>query len=115
MTSSVCLRPRSLEWEVPVEGGARPGGLSDLPSHAILDRERVFGLWEFDVVASEIIWFSFIQPNALKRAVADARSFSLDSPKLRLPHCEQPLEQHDYFVISRRADQSEFFAARLSV
>lgn len=92
------LAPEDIERVVPVENGVRPlGGLSDLPSHAILDRGRVVGLWEFDVAASEIVWVSFIQSNAaMKKAVAetqsyirdqvgDARSFSLDSPKSREP------------------------------
>lgn len=92
------LAPEDLERIVPVEQGERTlGGLSELPSHAILDRGRVVGLWEFDPAASEIVWLSFVKPNAaLKHAVAeteqyirdqvgDARSFSLDSPKSRAP------------------------------
>ncbi len=92
------LAPEDLERLVPVEQGERTlGGLSELPSHAILDRGRLIGLWEFDPAASEIVWLSFVKPNAaLKRAVAetgqyirdqvgDARSFSLDSPKSREP------------------------------
>src|SRR5205823_12385381 len=35
------------------------GGLSDLPSHAILDRGRVIGLWEYDVESSTIAWGTF--------------------------------------------------------
>jgi hypothetical protein len=92
------LGAEDLERLVPVEKGERAlGGLADLSSHAILDRGRIVGLWEFDTVAAEIVWISFIKPNAaLKNAVAeteayvrdqvgDARSFSLDSPKSREP------------------------------
>lgn len=92
------VAPEDLERMVPGTPGALSlGGLAELPSHAILDRGRVVGLWEFDPVAAELVWISFIQPNAaLKKAVAeteayirdqvgDARSFSLDSPKSREP------------------------------
>ncbi len=72
------------------------GGLGDPPSHTILDRGRVVGLWEFDPERDEIAWTAFVKKNdALKAAVArteefirslgDARSFSLDSPKSRVP------------------------------
>jgi hypothetical protein len=72
------------------------GGLSDLPSHAILDRGRVIGLWEYDVDSSSIAWgtFGVKKSKGLAGAVeemetfvrdqlGDARSFSLDSPKGR--------------------------------
>ncbi|MEK7403715.1 MAG: crosslink repair DNA glycosylase YcaQ family protein [Acidobacteriota bacterium] len=73
------------------------GEIADLPSHAILDRGRVVGLWEYDPETQSIAWASFGTPDkALKEAVArtesyvrsdlgDARSFSLDSPKSRAP------------------------------
>jgi len=73
------------------------GGLADLPSHAILDRGRVVGLWEYDTASESIAWIAFVKKDkALKDAVArteqyvreqlgDARSFSLDSPKSRAP------------------------------
>lgn len=72
-------------------------GLMDLSSHAILDRGRLVGLWEYDVETKSIAWVSFIPANKeLEKAVAqteqfvredlgDARSFSLDSPKSRAP------------------------------
>ncbi len=72
-------------------------GLMDLASHAILDRGRLVGLWEYDVETGSIAWMSFIPKNKeLEKAVAqteqfvrqdlgDARSFSLDSPKSRAP------------------------------
>ena len=72
------------------------GGLVDLPSHAILDRGQIIGLWEFDVDSNSIVWatFSGKKDKALEAAVdetqtfvrdqlGDARSFSLDSPKSR--------------------------------
>jgi hypothetical protein len=73
------------------------GGLAYLPNHAILDRGRLVGLWEFDPEEGELVWTSFIErTSALEEAVArteayvkddlgDARSFSLDSPKSRSP------------------------------
>ena len=72
------------------------GALVDLPSHAILDRGRLIGLWEFDVDAGAIVWATFDgkRDKTLASAVeemetwvreelGDARSFSLDSPKSR--------------------------------
>jgi hypothetical protein len=35
------------------------GELVDLPSHAILDRGQIVGLWEFDVESSSIVWATF--------------------------------------------------------
>lgn len=79
------------------KGVMQIGALSDLPSHAILDRGRLIGLWEFDPETSSIAWVSFVPKNrALEAAVkateefvrddlGDARSFSLDSPKSRAP------------------------------
>jgi len=73
------------------------GHLMDLTNHAILDRGRIVGLWEFDPFAGEIVWCSFIKPTpAMKKAVkqmqqfvsdqlGDARSFSLDGPEARKP------------------------------
>ena len=80
--------------------GAAGGALADLPCHAILDRGRLVGLWEYDQPSESIVWLSFIQRNSdLKAAVritetyvrsdlGDARSFSLDSPKSRQPKIE---------------------------
>jgi hypothetical protein len=75
-------------------------GLADLPNHAIVDRGRLVGLWEYDTFTASIAWTSFIPKNeALVAAVSatesfirdelgDARSFSLDSPKSRIPAVE---------------------------
>ncbi|MEP6491398.1 MAG: crosslink repair DNA glycosylase YcaQ family protein [bacterium] len=84
--------------------GERPGSnLMDLIAHAILDRGRLIGFWEFDSEAGEIVWTVFDaalkKSRTLRAAVAeteafvrdqlgDARSFSLDSPKSRKPKLE---------------------------
>jgi hypothetical protein len=82
--------------KAPIEAG----GLMDLPSHAIFDRGRVVGLWEYDVATQTIVWMPFVRiDKVLKNAVelmetyirnelGDARSFSLDSSKSRAPRIE---------------------------
>ena len=91
------LDPKDRERMFVVDTSAKPaGGLMDLPSHAILDRGQIIGLWEFDVDAGSIVWATFgrKKDKALEAAVeqtqtfvrdqlGDARSFSLDSPKSR--------------------------------
>ena len=80
---------------------ARAGsGLMDLPNHAILDRGRLVGLWDYDTDSQSIAWVTFgVKDKALDAAVAttqafvrdelaDARSFSLDSPKSRRPRID---------------------------
>jgi hypothetical protein len=92
------LDPRDAERELYVEKGTKAlGGLADLPSHAIVDRGRVVGVWEYDTATESIAWVSFIKTNQeLQQAVerteryvrdqlGDARCFSLDSPKSRAP------------------------------
>lgn len=76
------------------------GGLTDFPNHAILDRGRLIGLWEYDTEKQSIAWMSFdIRDKALiavmtetesfiREQVGDARTFSLDSPKSRAPRIE---------------------------
>lgn len=91
------------DWNKSVageKGRVAPGTLTDLPSHAILDRGRIVGLWEYDPATESIAWMSFVKPDAaLKKAIqgteefvrndlGDARSFSLDSPKSRVPRIE---------------------------
>ena len=85
------------ERAVVVDATPKPlGGLVDLPSHAILDRGQVIGLWEYDVDANAIVWATFgrKKDRALDAVIeetqvfvrdqlGDARSFSLDSPKSR--------------------------------
>ena len=95
------LAPEDMTRRVVCERGTMAaGGVMDLPNHAILDRGRIVGLWEYDPGADSIAWVSFIAENrALKDAVqrteeyvrselGDARSFSLDSPKSRIPKIE---------------------------
>lgn len=80
--------------------GERSGGsLIDLAAHAILDRGRLIGYWEYDSEAGDIVWATFTRrkkDKALRQVVdeteafvrdqlGDARSFSLDSPKSRRP------------------------------
>jgi Winged helix DNA-binding domain len=76
------------------------GGLVDLPSHGIYDRGRLVGLWEYDPATESIAWHAFVPKNKeLEKAVAraevyvrdqlgDARAFSLDSPKSRVPRIQ---------------------------
>lgn len=73
------------------------GGLAELSSHAILDRGRLVGLWDFDPGAGEIVWVPFAQADAalqkvvketeawIRADLADVRAFSLDSPARRSP------------------------------
>jgi hypothetical protein len=95
------LDPKDMARQVFVDKDMKPlGGLADLPSHAILDRGRVVGLWEYDTSTNSIAWMAFVKKDkALQDAVArteqyvreqlgDARSFSLDSPKSRAPRVE---------------------------
>ena len=95
------LAPEDMTRRVVCERGTMAaGGVMDLPNHAILDRGRIVGLWEYDPGAGSIAWMPFIAENrALKDAVqrtdeyvrselGDARSFSLDSPKSRIPKIE---------------------------
>jgi hypothetical protein len=82
------------------KGGEAGGALADLPCHAIFDRGRLIGLWEYDQPSESIVWLSFIQRNSdldasvkimeqyVRTQLGDARSFSLDSPKSRQPRIE---------------------------
>jgi hypothetical protein len=85
--------------DLPTRQGAG-SGLVDLPNHGIFDRGRLVGLWDYDTSTESIAWTAFIPKNKdLEKAVArteeyvrtqlgDARSFSLDSPKSRVPRIE---------------------------
>ena len=72
--------------------------LADLPNHAIVDRGRLIGLWEYDFEAKAIVHALFNKegkaPAGFTKALSsmeafvrdqlgDARSFSLDSPESR--------------------------------
>jgi hypothetical protein len=93
-------KDQSAVHKLPIEERPTGGFLIDLPSHAILDRGRLIGFWEYDGEAHEIVWITFgtgvKKTKALETAVdetaafvrdqlGDARSFSLDSPKSRAP------------------------------
>jgi hypothetical protein len=93
--------------KVPTEKGtAVAGGLKDLQTHAILDRGRIVGLWEYDPGSESIAWTSFVPPNKeLRAAVAateafvreqlgDMRAFSLDSPASRAPRVAELRKMH---------------------
>jgi hypothetical protein len=91
---------RSLIDGDPGLPGEKPiAAVSDLTDHAIVDRGRIVGLWQYDPAAERIVWWPFRPADdnsALRTAVAeteayirqqlgDARSMSLDSPKSRAP------------------------------
>ena len=79
------------------KGVSELGSLSDLSSNAILDRGSIVGLWEYDPGSNSIAWFSFDKADDpmrecvsrteayIRDQLGDARSFSLDSPKSRVP------------------------------
>ncbi len=93
------LDPKHAERNVVADASVNMiGRLSDLPNHAILDRGRLIGIWEFDAEAQQLVYALFSgKPDASLRAaiarteafvrdeLGDARSFSLDSPKSRAP------------------------------
>jgi hypothetical protein len=93
------LAPEDIEHDFV--RGARGRLLQDLPHHAIFDRGRLTGLWEYDTTTGSIAWTAFVKADpALRDAIAkteafiredlgDARSFSLDSPKSRIPAIEK--------------------------
>jgi hypothetical protein len=75
------------------------GGVTDLTDHAIVDRGRLVGLWQYDVDSGDVVTWLFggAKPDkALRETIdrtqtfvrddlGDVRSFSLDSPKSRAP------------------------------
>jgi Winged helix DNA-binding domain len=83
------------------KGPEAVASLEYLPNHAILDRGRLIGFWEYDPGPAEIVWTCFIRPDAalrqqvraverfLRDDLGDMRAFSLDSPKSRQPRLEQ--------------------------
>jgi hypothetical protein len=92
---STCMVPADLGHPLLAAEKGSGGTLADLPHHAIVDRGRVIGLWDYDVDAGTVVWATFEPPTeAVRVAVAeteafvreqlgDARSFSLDSPASR--------------------------------
>lgn len=96
--ASTLFDPDELARVLAVEKKQAGGALSDLTNHAVLDRGRVIGLWEFDPDAQQIVCALFgRKPDAALKAeiarteafvrdqLGDARAFSLDSPKARAP------------------------------
>jgi Winged helix DNA-binding domain len=92
------VEAKDLERKVLVDSDLKAlGTLTLLPSHPIVDRGRLVGLWEYDPATESIAWASFVKKDkALQEAVTrtenfvrdqlgDARSFGLDSPKSRAP------------------------------
>jgi hypothetical protein len=89
------------DWDRPVaaEKGTVPAAsLTGLPCHAILDRGRLVGLWDYDPQEGEIVWYVFGAPASdelrqrvgateavIRDQLGDLRTFSLDSPKSRQP------------------------------
>src|SRR5215831_12827614 len=95
------MTPEVARQKVLAEKGMREMGmLSDLSSNAILDRGTIIGLWEYDPESSTLVWCTFSRPDKLLREqialieafvrdqLGDARSFSLDSAKSRLPRIQ---------------------------
>lgn len=107
---SLLLLRRDLTLHLDAKDATRPeikdpaakvgSGLLDLPDHAILDRGRIIGLWEYDIDSESIVWSTFgVKDKSLSDTVetttkyvreelGDARSFSLDSPKSRAPRIQ---------------------------
>ena len=86
------------ERQVPAEKGT--GSLlkaQDLHNHAIIDRGRIIGLWEYEVSSASLAYALFVPLNDALEAeirrtetfirdqLGDCRCFSLDSPKSRQP------------------------------
>jgi hypothetical protein len=76
-------------------------GSPDLSHHAIVDRGRLVGIWEFDPDDGKIVFSTFSPPESrdllleqvetterFVQELGDARSFSLDSAKSRRPAIE---------------------------
>ena len=62
------LDSKDAKREVLVDKGTAPlGTLADLPGHAILDRGRVVGLWEYDTATQSIAWTAFIKKDGSLR------------------------------------------------
>src|SRR5262249_46281494 len=98
---TMLLSPEDARRVLPGEKGPTEASqLTDLPSHAILDRGRLVGLWEYAPDTQSMAWMSFgIRDKKLTQAVeqteeyvktqlGDARSFSLDSPESRKPRID---------------------------
>jgi hypothetical protein len=100
-TGSFWLHEEDQARLAPTDKGLRPvSQLAELWSHAILDRGRLIGLWEYDAEAERIVCSAWIPADEALRAeidavetyiredLGDARSFSLDSPASRRPRLD---------------------------
>ena len=100
-TGNFWLHEEDYARMMPTEKGVAAGSeLAELASHAILDRGRLIGLWEFDGENGAIVWTTWVRADDELRAkvaatekyireeLGDARSFSLDSPASRRPRLE---------------------------
>jgi hypothetical protein len=101
---AISVLRRNLPSLVSPEDAARVTGkkgmVDDLADHAIFDRGRLVGLWQFEPNSSSVVWTSFIRPDAAMREavrvteafvrdeLGDARRGSLDSPASRAPRIE---------------------------
>ena len=112
------------ERTVMVDAASKPvGGLADLPSHAILDRGQIVGLWEFDVgrgrdrvgdVRAQEGQGARRRRSRRREAfvrdqLGDARSFSLDSPKSRVARLESLRKMRARGLDHRAAGPVEIF------
>ncbi|AIE87807.1 DNA glycosylase AlkZ-like family protein [Fimbriimonas ginsengisoli] len=90
------LEEADKDRKLPGEKGLiRARDLQDLNNHAIVDRGRIVGLWEYEQPTESIVWLGFVEPSEALRAevarveayvrdqLGDCRSFSLDSPASR--------------------------------
>ena len=90
------IEPEDQQRQVPIEKGT--GALlkaQDLYNHAIIDRGRIVGLWEYEVSSASIAYALFVPmtdaleaeikrtEDFIRNELGDFRSFSLDSPKSR--------------------------------
>ena len=94
------IDPEDLRSPLFRQKGYAGESLNDRPSHGIVDRGRLIGLWEYDTETESIAWASLIGKNKdlvkaveeteqyVRNELGDARSFSLDSPKSRRPRVE---------------------------
>lgn len=98
---SIFLEPADLAHPLlAAQVSCTDSSITELPSPAIVENGRVVGLWEYDPASESIAYFAFKKADApMKKAVAeaeeyvrtqlgDARTFSLDSPKSRIPRME---------------------------
>lgn len=78
----------------PAQTGAAVSSVLDLPHHAVVDRGRLIGVWDYDVQADTIACKLWDEPAGVREAIeevarfvrddlGDARAFSLDTPQTR--------------------------------